>query len=167
VNYTPTFWTRVWFGLNEPGWFNFFDTAARRFAMFWPMVLLFTITGSAFVAFCILGCWLMSGHWLKKWAIIRHNPVAVASLGMCLLALAGCLYGTALQGDMLKSLRNSTNYFVIVVCVTLFDKEAYRNAAIAIFHLSVPFLLCIKIFFIVKYGGESEMALMKIMDYVT
>ncbi len=131
------------------------------------MVLFFSITGSAFMALCVLGCWLLSGHWAEKWRIVRNNPVAMASLGIGLLFLAGCLYSTASRPDMLNSLRHSSNFFVLVMCVTLFDKAAYRDAAIAIFHLGAPVLLCIKIFLIVKFGNESGMALMKMIDYVT
>lgn len=167
VNLSPTFWTRVWFGPHEPGWFNFFDTAARRFAVFWPMVLFFSITGSAFMALCVLGCWLLSGHWAEKCQTIRSNPVALASLGISLLFLVGCLYSTASRPDMLNSLRHASNFFVVAVCVTLFDKAAYRDAAIDIFHLGAPVLLCIKIFLIVKFGNESVMALMQMIDYVT
>lgn len=68
---------------------------------------------------------------------------------------------------MLQSLQKASNYFIIVMCITLFDKAAYRDAAIAIFHLGAPVLLCTKIFLIVKFGNESGTALMKIIDYVT
>jgi hypothetical protein len=166
VNPPPTFWTRVWFGPHEPGWFNFFDTAARRFAIFWPAVLIFSITGSAFMSLCVLGCWMLSGHWAEKWQTVRSNPVALASLGMGLLALVGCLYGTASQSDMLRSLKNASNFFIIVMCITLFDKAAYRDMAIDIFHLAAPVLLCIKIFLIVKFGNDSRMAQVEILDYV-
>jgi len=167
VNSSPTFYSRVWFGPLEPGWFNFFDTASRRFAVFWPMVLFFSITGSAFVTFCVLICWLLSGHFAEKWRIIRSNPVALASLGMWLLSLVGCLYTTANQADMLKSLQNASNFFILAMCITLFDKALYRDAAIAIFHLGAPFLLGIKIFLIAKYGIESETVSTIIIDYVT
>ena len=159
------FWTRVWFGPLEPGWFNFFETASRRFAIFWPMVLMFSITGSAFMSLCVFGCWLLSGRFAKKWRTVANNPVAAVSLGIGLLSLAGCLYGTGNQTDLLKALQHKSNYFIAVMCITLFDKAFYRDAAIALFHLGAAVLLAIKIAMIVLYGNEY--ASMEIVDYVT
>jgi O-antigen ligase len=162
-----SFWRRVWFGPLEPGWFNFFETAARRFAVFWPAVMLFSITASAFMSLCVLGCWLMSGRFAEKWRIVRSNPVALASLAIGLLSLAGCLYGAADRADVVKSLKNESNFFIVALCLTLFDKAFYRDAAIALLHGGVPILIGIKLFLIAVYGVESEPALFWPVDYVS
>ncbi|MCC6125605.1 MAG: O-antigen ligase family protein [Pirellulales bacterium] len=161
------FWKRVWFGPLEPGWFNFFETAARRFAVFWPAVMLFSITASAFMSLCVLGCWLMSGRFGEKWRLVRSNPVALASLAIGLLSLVGCLYGDADRTDVIKSLKNESNFFIVALCVTLFDKAFYRDAAIALLHGGIPILIGIKICLIAAYGVESEPALFWPVDYVT
>ena len=129
------------------------------------MVLIFSMTGSEFVAICVFGCWLLSGRYAVKWRAVRNNPVALASLGIVLLTLVGCCYSTANRADLLKGLLDGRNYFVVVVCITLFDKAFYRDAAIAVFHLGAAVLLCLKIVLTARYG--TQWASMAIVDYVT
>ena len=69
--------------------------------------------------------WLLGNNFRVKYAMIRKNPVALASLVMCGIYLMGLLYGQVNKG----SLSDAKTFLLIPLMITLFQEERIRRYA--------------------------------------
>jgi O-antigen ligase len=81
----------------------------------------------------LLVCWLASGRWREKYAMIRANPVALAALALLALLLLGLAWSQGPLPDGLLYLRKYTSLLLIPILVTVFtDLDDRRRGLLAL-----------------------------------
>jgi uncharacterized PurR-regulated membrane protein YhhQ (DUF165 family) len=102
---------------------------ADELAKWTPVLLGFslplsTALDSLFLALMVV-LWLLGNHFRVKYAMIKKNPVAVASLVMCGIYLMGLLYGHVDKG----SISDARPFLLIPLMITLSQEERIRRYA--------------------------------------
>jgi O-antigen ligase len=85
----------------------------------------------------VLALWLAS---VPRWSEIRrlrHNPAAMASLGLFALCALGLLYGEGARDDGLMYLKKYVDLALVPVFVLLFQEARARAAAIRAFEIAM------------------------------
>jgi O-antigen ligase len=83
-----------------------------------------TALDSLFLSLMVL-LWLLGNHFRAKYAMIKNNPVAVASLVMCGIYLLGLLYGHVDKG----AVSDARPFLLIPLMITLSQEERIRRYA--------------------------------------
>lgn len=111
------------------------QAGATRCARWSAVALGFSVITSTalngFLMAVLLLAWLASGGWEAKLRRVRENEVAVAALGLMLLAVAGALWSHGIRDDVLLFLNKYTKLLLIPILVTVVEPEDRRRGLIA------------------------------------
>ena len=89
----------------------------------------------------ILVLWFLSANFKEKFFVIRANPVALLSLALFALLVAGTLYGERNPGDDLNYLGKYIDLLFVPIFITLFQDAKTRRHALLGFTLSIGLIL--------------------------
>lgn len=88
-----------------------------------------------------MACWVCSGNWRAKWAVIRANTVALWSLALFGLLLAGVTWSVESWSSAGRCLLKYREFVYVPMFLVVFRDAALRRIAVSAFMLAAVILL--------------------------
>ncbi len=134
----------------ESSFTNFCLVTACRLTVVYPAIVVVSLPLCRFWALLIIACWLFSGHWEERLALVRKNILLMLSVLLLLHAAVGIQH----SADVLRSLYEGLPLGVVpVVATLLFHRPERRAPMFAVFNLSVVVALAVYFFPYWPSGG--------------
>lgn len=78
----------------------------------------------------LLIAWLAAGGFVERWERIRAHPLALASLGLWILILAGALWSSSPWDESWRNIEKYARLLLVPIVITLIVEERWRRRAL-------------------------------------
>lgn len=117
------------------------ERATRGLAVLTAFSIPLSTSFSEITTGLFMAAWVLSGNLAAKWAVIRRNKVALLSLGMFGVLLAGVLWSTAGWGAALRCLLKYREFVYLPMFVYVFQEVRLRSLAVYAYMVAAVLLM--------------------------
>lgn len=117
------------------------DCMARWCLVSFFFLMPLTLAGAHLSMACTLVLWLLSGRFALRWQAVRGMPALVPLLGLVALILAGSLYTTAGEREILQHLTKYAKLLLLLVAASLLVRQDTRERSWAAFTAAMALTL--------------------------